>query len=146
MSSLFGIVLALSSITTLWPKISHKKNVNPIGQRFLDFILKYAQPNTDSIATDLALLCAPTCKKIINGQVVSENRTQLEAQMQAAKRECVETIITPDKIIEGKDGKSACIKVYMNTKNNGLTYATIYMLSLDQNGFIQEIDAVYNEI
>lgn len=120
---------------------------NNVGQRYLDFLIDFTNPNKQDYTREINALFVPNIKKITNSRELSNNREELLNQINEAKQEFIGHTIEPTEIIINDLNRKICaIKFSITTVSNQKTYAVISLLFYNDQGFIEIIDEVYNEV
>ncbi len=121
--------------------------IDNIGQRYIDFLVKFGSPeNSISCSEEMTSLFTSDCKKLINGSMITNDRDALYAQLEQATKDLNgwNMQVNQDSFVINKENNICVIQYDVTTKTLGTMIVMVY-LKLDQNGFIKEINEVYNK-
>lgn len=113
-------------------------------ERYFTFLREFSTAGLEGLPISFATLFAPSCRKIVNGRVVSENREQLRAQLLEAKADFINHTIEPIKMLWDITLRVAVGHFKLLTVD--CTYIVTTLLTCDEQGRIVEINDVYNEV
>lgn len=100
--------------------------------------------NIDEIADRISTMCAPNCKKIVNGRVIFETREHYSVQLTDIKKDIGIWAIQPLEILTDVGSRVAVIRQLVFTEKAGVLIVFV-ILRYDDQYKITEIDEVYSK-
>lgn len=119
------------------------KSLADIGRSYLDLLKRIGVERTKEYAQEVESLFAPSCKKIVNGEVWYESRDDFLPQLLSTGKAAGLWNIQNLAIIPGIDGKTVVIHFIAPTENIGIWNA-ITILRCNEQQKIIEIDEIFN--
>jgi hypothetical protein len=100
--------------------------------------------NADEIAARVSTMCAPSCKKIVNGKVIFESSEHYSVQLTNIKKDVGTWTVQPLEILTDVGSRAAMIRQLVFTEKAGVLIVFV-VLRFDDEYKITEIDEVYNK-
>jgi hypothetical protein len=100
--------------------------------------------DTAEITDRVSLMCAPNCRKIVNGKVIFENREYYSVQLSNAKKEVGAWSVHPLEILTHVDDHLVVIRHLVYTEKAG-TLTVFLILRYNDEFRITEINEVFNQ-
>ena len=97
------------------------------------------------ISKEDAAIISPNCKKILNGQLFTQNRDDFIKDLQSVYENQGAWKIYPADIIVAAASKSVVLRLFIQMEKCGI-YTAIVILRYDANYLITEINEVLNQV
>jgi hypothetical protein len=147
---LFAAVLFLSSgIQALENEsrvhqVAQEKQLLHAADLYLSNLNQASSLDTAQIAEQVALICAPNCRKVVNGKVIFEDRESYSLQLSDIKRVVGTWSIQPLEILPYEDKNLVVIRQLVFTEKTGVL--TVFLILRYNDEYkITEINEVYTQ-
>jgi len=119
------------------------KTLVVVGKEYVSLLNRIGADQNLSHVKDVLSLCAPKCKKIVNGSVWFEGREHFVSQLLSTGEKVGFWRIEPLDIIPGKDDRTVVVRFLVHTEKAGI-WNTLVILRCNSELLITEINEVFN--
>jgi hypothetical protein len=119
------------------------KNTAVVGKNYAALLNQIGAEQTLSHEKAVSLLCAPHCKKIVNGAVWFEERDRFLPQLLSTGEKVGFWSIELLDVIPGKDDRTVVVRFLVHTEKSGV-WNTMVILRCNDQLLITEINEVFN--
>lgn len=119
------------------------KTLFNVGESYMALLNRIGADQTLSYENDVLSLCAPGCKKIVNGSLWFEGAEHFVPQLLGTGEKVGFWSIEPLDIIPGQDGRTVVVRFLVPTEKAG-TWNTLVILRCNDELLITEINEIFN--
>lgn len=113
--------------------------------RYLNFINKISKGEAFPQMEAAAELLSPNCKKILNGQLFTQNREDFVTDLLSVYESQGAWKVYPMDTIIAPSSNAVVLRIFIEMENSG-TYTAIVILRYDSSYLITEINEVLNQV
>jgi hypothetical protein len=133
---------------TDFKKISLEENSDALRKatdNYLNFINQISQGEVFPQMETAAEIISPSCKKILNGQLFTQNREDFVSDLLSLYENQGAWKVFPADIIIDSSSNTVVLRIFIEMENFG-AYTAIVILRYDSNLLITEINEVLNQV
>lgn len=119
------------------------KSLAKVGENYIALLNRIGAHQNLSHEKDAQALCAPHCKKIVNGALWFEGAEHFVPQLLSTGEKVGFWSMEPLDIIPGKDERTVVIRFLVHTEKAGI-WNTLVILRCNDDLLITEINEVFN--
>jgi hypothetical protein len=121
------------------------ENIMQAANQYLVVLEKIGDPYNKYDPENISKLCAHNCKKVRNGKILFEQKSDFADQLKSGKEWLGSWFVHPLETLVISDSNSAVIRYELTTEKEGPLLVFV-ILKFDQNCQIYEINEVHNKI
>lgn len=113
------------------------------AQRYLIFINQISQ-GIPASQTEAAEILSPNCKKVLNGQIFTQNREDFLKDLRSVYENQGAWVVRAVDIIPAPSTQTVVLRLFIEMEKHG-TYTAIVILRYDSNYLVTEINEVLTQ-
>jgi hypothetical protein len=123
----------------------NSESLQKATDRYLSFIDQISKGEVFPQMETAAEIISPHCKKILNGQLFTQNREDFVSDLLSVYENQGAWKVYPADIIIDSSSNSVVLRIFIEMENFG-TYTAIVILRYDSSYFITEINEVLSQV